>query len=72
VDVENKTKVAGVFEDPRAQSIAQVYAIAYLDAAAANVAGAVEELTSFVVDVLGSQSDFDSLLRGTSISQDEK
>ncbi len=72
MDVENKTKVAGVFEDPRAQSIAQVYAIAYLDAAAANVAGAVEELISFVVDVLGSQSDFDSLLRGTSISQDDK
>jgi len=72
VDVELKTKIVSVFEDPRAQSIAKVYAIAYLDAAAADVASAVEELTSFVVDVLGSQSEFDTLLRGTSISHDDK
>ncbi|MEI8380886.1 MAG: ATP synthase F1 subunit delta [Planctomycetota bacterium] len=72
MDVELKTKIVSVFEDPRAQSIAKVYAIAYLDAAAADVASAVEELTSFVVDVLGSQSEFDTLLRGTSISHDDK
>lgn len=70
--VELQTKVTSVFEDPRAQSIAKIYAIAYLDAAAADAAGAVEELSSFVTDVLGSHPEFDSLLRGTSLGQDDK
>lgn len=72
MDVEQKTKTASVYEDPRAQSIAKVYAIAYLDAAGQDAAGAAEELTSFVNDVLGTQSELDQLLRGTSLGQDEK
>jgi F-type H+-transporting ATPase subunit delta len=72
VDVEQKTKTASAYEDPRAQSIAKVYAIAYLDAAGQEAAGAAEELTSFVNDVLGTQSELDQLLRGTTLGQDEK
>ena len=72
MDVEQKTKTASVYEDPRAQSIAKVYAIAYLDAAGQDAAGAAEELTSFVIDVLGTQSELDQLLRGTTLGQDEK
>lgn len=72
MDVEQKTKTASAYEDPRAQSIAKVYAIAYLDAAGQDAAGAAEELTSFVIDVLGTQSELDQLLRGTTLGQDEK
>ena len=72
MEVELKTKIATVFEDPRAQSIAKVYAVAYLDAAAHDAAAAIEELTSFVVDVLGTQAEFDQLLRGNSVDQDDK
>lgn len=72
MDVDQKTKTASAYEDPRAQSIAKVYAIAYLDAAGQDAAGAAEELTSFVIDVLGTQSELDQLLRGTTLGQDEK
>ncbi|MBS0203124.1 MAG: ATP synthase F1 subunit delta [Planctomycetes bacterium] len=72
MDMELKTKIRSVYEDPRAQSIAKVYAIAYLDAAGQNSAAASEELASFVDDVLGMQSEFDQLLRGTSLGHEEK
>jgi len=72
VDVELKTKIPTVWQDPREQSIAKIYAVAYLDAAGQDGAAATEELTSFVNDVLGAQSEFDQLLRGTSLGQDDK
>ena len=72
VDVELKTKIPTVWQDPREQSVAKVYATAYLDAAGQDGAAAAEELTSFVNDVLGTQSEFDQLLRGTSLGQDDK
>ena len=72
MDVELNPRKTSVFEDPRAQSVAKVYAIAYLDAAGADASAATEELTSFVNDVLGSQPQFDALLCGNSIGQDDK
>src|SRR5579871_3374398 len=73
VDVESKTKVPSVMDDPREQSVAKVYATAYLDAAGESEAqAAVEELGSFIDDVLGTQPELDRLLRGTSLGRDDK
>jgi F-type H+-transporting ATPase subunit delta len=73
VDVELRTKTPTVLEDPREQSVAKVYATAYLDAAGPQAAeSAAEELASFVDDVLGSEPQFDQLLRGTSLGRDDK
>lgn len=73
MDVEPKTRIPSVMADPREQSVAKIYAVAYLDAAGGDGAGsAVEELDSFVDDVLGAQAEFDSLLRGTSLGRDDK
>lgn len=72
MDVELKTKIPNVFQDPRAESVAKVYAIGYLDAAGSEAASAVEELNSFVSEVLGTQPVFDQLLCGTSLGQDDK
>jgi len=59
--------------DPREQSVAKVYAVAYLDAAGtAGIDSAVEDLNSFVDDVLGTQPEFDQLLRGMSLNRDDK
>jgi len=69
VEVELRTKPV----DPRNQSIAKMYATAYLDAAGPEgVRGAAEELSSFVDDVLSGQAVFDQLLRGASLGRDEK
>lgn len=73
MDSELKPNIASVVEDPREQSIAKVYAVAYLDAAgAAGTEAAAEELGSFVDDVLSTQPEFDRLLRGTSLGRDDK
>ena len=73
MDVKLRTKLPGVLEDPREQTVAKVYATAYLDATGVSGAGAAaEELASFVDDVLGSQVQFDQLLRGTSLGRDDK
>lgn len=73
MDVELQSKVSSTAVDPREQTIAKVYAAAYLDAAGATGgAEAAEELGSFVTDVLGTQSEFDQLVRGTSLGHDEK
>lgn len=60
-------------EDPSTRSVAKVYAIAYLDSAGVDGAqAAVEELGSFVVDVLNANPEFDRLLRTPAISSDAK
>lgn len=60
-------------EDPSARSVAKVYAQAYLDSAGADGAqAAVEELGSFVVDVLGANPEFDRLLRTPAVNADVK
>jgi F-type H+-transporting ATPase subunit delta len=56
-------KPAHVLEDPSAASVARVYAVALLDAAQAQGASDVlEELQSFVTDVLTPQPAFERLL----------
>ena len=72
MDVDQKTMKSNTAIDPRGESIATVYVNAYLDAAGQGIAGAAEELISFADDVLASQSDFNQLLCGTSLGQDEK
>ena len=64
--------VRSVMEDPSAQAIAQTYADALLDAAGGSAESVLEELVSFVDDVLlkvpGLREVFDSLV----IGRDEK
>lgn len=72
MDVQLTTKSPSVYEDPREQSIAKIYVLAYLDAAGQNAAAAVEELISFTDDVLRSQPEFAQLLCGRSLVADEK
>lgn len=72
MDVEAGGKVHSATQDPREETIAKVYATAYLDAAGAEMASAVDELNSFVSDVLATQSEFDQLLRGASLGPEER
>jgi len=68
VDVEAGSKVQSAMQDPREETIAKVYATAYLNAAGA----AVEELDSFVRDVLSKHAEFDQLLRGASLGPEDR
>ena len=73
MEAQIQTRIPNVMEDPGAQSVAKVYAVAYLDAAGGSAGeAAVEELASFVDDVLTQQAVFDHLLRGTALGRDEK
>ena len=73
MEAQIQTRIPSVMEDPGAQSVANVYAVAYLDAAGGSGGeAAVEELASFVDDVLKQQSVFDQLLRGAALGRDEK
>jgi len=73
VEAQVQTRIPSVMEDPSAQSVAKVYAVAYLDSAG-GLGGdaAVEELVSFVDDVLTPQTQFDQLLRGSALGRDDK
>uniref|UniRef100_A0A7C2NSM0 ATP synthase subunit delta n=1 Tax=Schlesneria paludicola TaxID=360056 RepID=A0A7C2NSM0_9PLAN len=68
------SKVQSVLEDPSVQSVAKVYAVALLDAAAkeGGVDAVLEEFGSFVADVLGPQPQFERLLCGAMTSVDDK
>jgi F-type H+-transporting ATPase subunit delta len=59
-------------EDPGARSIAKVYALAYLDLAGAGSAAAIEELVSFITDVLQANPGFDRMLRTQELSNEAK
>ena len=60
-------------EDPGARSVAKVYSQAYLDAAGADgVSAALEELGSFVSDVLAVNPEFDHMLRTQELNVDSK
>lgn len=73
MEAQVQIRIPSVMEDPSAQSVAKVYAVAYLDSAAGSGAdAAVEELVSFVDDVVSPQSQFDQLLRGSALGRDEK
>lgn len=72
-ETQVQTRPSHVLEDPSAKAVAQVYATAYLDAAAtAGVANPLEELTSFFDDVLKAHPEFASLLSSQAVSADQK
>ena len=61
---ELPSRIPSVMEDPGAQSVAKVYALAYLDSAGVSgVSAALDELGSFVNDVLAKNPEFDHMLR---------
>ena len=68
-----RTRLPTVMEDPSARSVAKVYSQAYLDSAGAEgVSAALEELGSFVGEVLGANPEFDRMLRTQGLSVDSK
>ncbi len=67
-----QTRPTHVLEDPSAQAVARVYALAYLDAATSTgTADPLEELNSFY-EVFEQQSAFASLLTSETTSREEK
>ena len=66
------TRIPSVMEDPGARSIAKVYALAYLDLAGADSSAAIEELGSFITDVLQANPEFDRMLRTQELSNEAK
>lgn len=71
---DSSNQLSSVMEDPSVQSVARVYAVSWLEAAAktGEVDAALEEFTSFVQDVLSAQPEFERLLCTSITSQDAK
>jgi F-type H+-transporting ATPase subunit delta len=70
---ELKTRPAHVLEDPSAKAVARVYSQAFLDAAqGVGVEEGLEELTSFVDDVLKPYPEFERLLTSEMTGREEK
>ena len=69
-----RTRIPSVMEDPGAQSVAKVYAHAYMESAAGadGVPSALEELGSFVTDVLKANPEFDHMLRTQELNVEAK
>ncbi len=68
-----QSRVSHVLDDPSAQAVARVYAIAFLDAAAAgNVDEAMEEFHSFINDVLVANPKFEYLLLSGMLNRNER
>ncbi|MCY2962957.1 MAG: ATP synthase F1 subunit delta [Planctomycetota bacterium] len=68
-----QTRIPSVMEDPQAGSIARVYADALLDAVPTEQQpGVIEELDSFVHDVLPKFPEFQRLLGSAIVGRDEK
>ena len=62
-----------VLADPSEQAVARVYAVSYLDAAQqAGQSEPLEDLESFVSEVLGSSRDFNSLLTSVVTTREQK
>jgi F-type H+-transporting ATPase subunit delta len=67
------TRPESVLEDPGARAVATLYAQSFLSAASASqTAGAVEELESFVRDVLAGFPEFADILLSDSVGRDDK
>ncbi|WP_010583902.1 ATP synthase F1 subunit delta [Schlesneria paludicola] len=67
------TRIPSVMEDPGARSVAKVYSQAYLDTAGPDgVTSALEELGSFVDDVMAQNAEFDRMLRTQELSVEAK
>lgn len=70
---DTRSRLPSIMEDPGARSVAKVYSDAYLEAAGAEgVQGALEELNSFVSDVLAANPEFDHMLRTQELNVDAK
>ena len=70
---DTQSRVPSVMEDPGAQSVAREYSLAYLDLAGAEKAGeALEELGSFINDVLLANPQFDRMLRTQELTSEAK
>lgn len=68
-----RARVASVMEDPAAQAVARVYATALLDAAeTAGIENVLEELESFLDDVLEAYPDFQTILFSVAVGRDQK
>ncbi len=68
-----KTRPDHVLEDPGALAVAGLYARAFLAAAESrNIDGAVEELASFVDDVLGASPEFRVLLTSDAVRRTDR
>lgn len=68
-----QTRVQSVMEEPGAQSVARVYAQAFLGAAqTVGVEDALEEFASFLNDVLKPNPRFEALLLSGIVSRDDK
>lgn len=66
-----KTRPDHVLEDPSAKAVAQMYALAYLNAAGA-APDALDEFTSFIDDVLQQYPEFSQLLTSEAIGREDK
>jgi F-type H+-transporting ATPase subunit delta len=64
-------RVKSVLDDPSTQAISRVYAMAFLDAAGDDGAGALEEFDSFI-DVLDSHDNFRSVFLSGMMNRDEQ
>jgi F-type H+-transporting ATPase subunit delta len=71
-DVNDNARVKSVLEDPSSQAIAQVYSTAFLNAAGSEANELIEELQSFVTDVLQSNPRFESLMVTGLMNRDKK
>ncbi len=70
---ELKTRPAHVLQDPSAKAVARVYSQAFLDAAqTVDVEEGLEELTSFVDDVLSPHPEFERLLTSEVTGREDK
>ncbi len=68
-----QSRVRSVMEDPSAQAIARVYAEAFLNAAGGKEGGeTLDEMASFVNDVLRKFPQFETLLTTNVVNRDEK
>jgi F-type H+-transporting ATPase subunit delta len=71
-DVPENTRVKSVLEDPSSLAIAKVYSTAFLNAAGSDANSLIEELESFVTDVLQSNPRFESLMVTGLMNSDQK
>ena len=71
-DVPEKSRTDRALEDPGTLAIARVYATAFLNAAGDNGADGLEELESFLDDVLAKNSKFEAMLTTGLLNRDEK
>jgi len=71
-DVPEKSRIDTVLDDPSTLAIARVYATAFLNAAGDQAADGIEELESFLDDVLAKNAKFEAMLTTGLLNRDEK